>query len=142
MKEKKKIRTRCLTVRLNEDEEIKLSSLYKESTANSLSEYARDVLLKRPVIIRYRNQTADDFLEEMILLKRELNAIGNNLNQAVHRLHTLDHIPEIKAWAILNESGKKLFLKKVNEITEKMSQIYSLLLQKQPFEEFSTSTQL
>jgi len=82
------------------------------------------------VIIRYRNQTADDFLEEMILLKRELNAIGNNSNQAVHRLHTLDHMPEIKAWAILNESGKKLFLKKVQEITEKMNQIYSLLLKK------------
>ena len=48
----------------------------------------------------------------MILLKNELNAIGNNFNQAVHKLHTLDHVPEIKAWAILNESSKKIFHEK------------------------------
>src|SRR5687767_6472932 len=125
MKEKRKIRVKWLTVRLTEDEEKKLISFCQKTTSNSVSEYARDVLLRQPVIVRYRNQTADDFLEEMILLKRELNAIGNNFNQAVHRLHTLDHIPEIKTWAILNESSKKLFMKKVNEITEKMSQIYS-----------------
>ena len=130
MKEKRKIRAKWLTVRLTEDEEKKLISFCRKTASNSISEYARDVLLRKPVIVRYRNQTADDFLEEMILLKKELNAIGNNFNQAVHRLHTLDHFPEIKAWAILNESSKKLFMKKVNEIAEKMSQIYSIWLQK------------
>ena len=130
MKEKRKIRGKWLTVRLTEDEEKKLISFCQKTTSNSVSEYARGVLLRQPVIIRNRNQTADDFLEEMILLKKELNAIGNNFNQAVHRLHTLDQIPEIKTWAILNESSKKLFLKKVDEITEKMSQIYSIWLQK------------
>ena len=66
----------------------------------------------------------------MIRLKHELNAIGNNFNQAVHKLHTLDHIPDIKAWAIHNESGKNLFLKKADEILEKLNQIYELWLQK------------
>jgi len=31
-------------------------------------------------------------------LKRELNGIGNNFNQAVHKLHLLDKIPEFRAW--------------------------------------------
>jgi hypothetical protein len=130
MKKERKIRVKKLNVRLNEDEKEKLISFYKRTIANGLSEYAREVLLRQPVIIFYRNQIADDFLEELIRLRNDLNALGNNFNQAVHRLHTLDHIPEIKAWAILNETGKRLFLKKVNEITEKMSQIYSLWLQK------------
>src|SRR5687768_801759 len=130
MKEIKKIRSKWLTIRLNEDEEKKLNQLYGRSTSNAISEYARDVLLKEPVNILYRNQTADEFLEEMILLKKELNAIGNNFNQVVHRLHILDHDSQIKAWAILNESGKKLFMKKVDEISERMNQIYEQWSQK------------
>jgi hypothetical protein len=66
----------------------------------------------------------------MILLKNELNAIGKNFNQVVHKLHILDHDPQIKAWAILNEASKKTFMKKVEEIEEKLSQIYQLWLQK------------
>ena len=124
MKETKQVRKGWLTVRLNEDEEKKLNKFFSRTTSGSLSEYARDVLLKEPVNVIYRNQSADDFLSEMILLKKELNAIGNNFNQSVHKLHTLDHVPEIKAWAILNESSKKVFIKKVDEIKEKMNQIY------------------
>ena len=130
MKETKQIRKGWLTVRLNEEEEKKLNNFYSRTTSNSLSEYARDVLLKEPVNVLYRNQSADEFLTEMILLKNELNAIGKNFNQVVHKLHTLDHIAEIKAWAILNESNKKNFMKKVDEIKEKMNQIYWQWLQK------------
>jgi hypothetical protein len=130
MKETKKVRSKWLTIRLNEDEENKLNSLYNKTSSNGLSEYARDVLLKEPVNVLYRNQTADEFLAEMILLKNELNAIGKNFNQVVHKLHTLDHVPEIKAWAILNESSKKVFMKKVEEINDKANQIYKQWSQK------------
>jgi len=130
MKETKKIRSGWLTIRLNEDEENKLNKLYSRTTSNSLSEYARDVLLKEPVNIFYRNQSADEFLAEMIQLKKELNAIGNNFNQVVRKLHTLDHFQEIKSWAIVNEESKKIFMKKVEEIKEKMNQIYEQWSQK------------
>lgn len=130
MKKEKKIRSHWLTVRLNEDEETILSGYYERTTSNSLSEYARSVLLKEPVNIICRNQSAEDFLHEMILLKNELNAIGKNFNQAVHKLHTLDHVSEIRAWAILNESVKKNFMSKAEEIKEKMNQIYEQWLQK------------
>ena len=130
MKETRQVRKGWLTVRLNEDEEKKLNKFFSRTTSGSLSEYARDVLLREPVNVIYRNQSADEFLTEMILLKKELNAIGNNFNQSVHKLHTLDHVPEIKAWAILNESSKKVFIKKVDEIKEKMNQIYQQWSQK------------
>ena len=130
MKETKQVRKKWLTVRLNEDEEKKLNKFFSRTTSGSLSEYARDVLLREPVNVIYRNQSADEFLAEMILLKKELNAIGNNFNQAVHKLHTLDHVPEIKAWAKLNEASKKSFMKKMEEIKEKVNQIYQQWSQK------------
>jgi hypothetical protein len=130
MKEAKQVRTIMLPIRLNQDEKNKLDKLYTRSTCNSLSEYSRAVLLKEPVNILYRNQSADEFLSEMIVLKNELNAIGKNFNQAVHRLHMLDHDPQIKAWAIFNETGKEILMKKVEEIEAKLSQIYELWSQK------------
>ena len=130
MKDAKKARSRWLNIRVNEDEENKIKKFYSRSTCNSLGEYARAVLQKDPVIIFYRNQSADEFLTAMIQLKQELNAIGNNFNQVVHKLHTLDHIRDIKAWAIHNESAKNLFMKKVDEILAKAKQIYELWLQK------------
>ena len=130
MKAKKQVRLKWLTIRLNDDEEKELNKLFERSTSGSLSEYARDVILKEPVNIFYRNKSADDFLAEMIVLKNELNSIGKNFNQVVHKLHTLDHIHEIKSWAILNEENKKNFMIKAEEIKEKMNQIYQQWLQK------------
>ena len=42
--------------------------------------------LQKPVTVKYRNQSADDFLQAMLELKKELSAIGNNYNQAVHKI--------------------------------------------------------
>jgi MobC-like protein len=124
MSRKTEIRSKWLTVRLSESEEEKLISLCKKSTANALSEYARDVLLKAPINVRYRNQSADDFIEQIIVLKRELNSIGNNINQAVHKLHTLDHVDDIRQWAISNEISKKELFEKVAELLDKADKIH------------------
>lgn len=124
MKEAKSIRSKWLTIRLSEDEEKKLNRFFQRTTSGSLSEYSRDVLLQEPITFLHRNQSADEFLAEMIQLKNELNAIGNNFNQVVKKLHTLDHIPEFKTWVLLNESARNSFFKKADEIKEKLNQIY------------------
>jgi hypothetical protein len=124
MKEAKSIRSKWLTIRLSEDEEKILNRFFQKTTSGSLSEYSRDVLLHEPITVLHRNQSADEFLAEMIQLKNELNAIGNNFNQVVKKLHTLDHIPEFKTWVLLNESTRNTFFKKVDEIKEKLNQIY------------------
>ena len=130
MEKKDKVRTKWHTLRLSTDEQKKLLEFARRTTAASLSEYAWNVLLKEPVTILYRNQSADEFLSEMLLLKKELNAIGNNFNQVVHTLHTLDHIPDIREWTALNEKARQTFMEKVNEIQEKLNQIYYQWLQK------------
>ena len=130
MAREKSVRKKWLTIRLNEDEEKKLNRFFEKTVYSSLSEYARNVLLQEPVTVFYRNQTADDFLAEMILLKRELNAIGHNFNQAVKRLHTLDHIPEILRWVSANEPASRIFLQKFEEITNKLHQIHRQWSQK------------
>lgn len=130
MKRKKEIRNKWLHIRLNDSEYNKIEGFWKSSTCNQLSDYARTTLLKKPIIIKYRNVSADEILSEMIRLKNELNAIGNNYNQAVHKLHILDHIPQIKLWVVQNEIMKQNFINKVEEIAFRMNQIYEVWSQK------------
>ena len=82
------------------------------------------------MVVNHRNQLADEILAEMIRLKAELSALGNNFNQAVKKLHTLDQIPEFRTWILLNEASKQSFLKKVEEIKLKMNQLYETWSQK------------
>ena len=123
MSEPKNIRNKWLHLRSSEAEYKKIKHGFSISTKGKMSDYARSILLNKPITIYTRSKSLDDFISEMILLRSELNSIGNNFNQSVKRLHTLDQIPEIKTWAILNEKSKEIFIKKVEEIKEKMNQI-------------------
>ena len=105
---KKEVRKKWLHIRLNETELNIINSNWQKTTTRELSDYARRVLLKKPVTFNHRNQSADEILAEMIRLKAELHAIGNNFNQAVHKLHTLDTIPQIRIWLLANERGALL----------------------------------
>lgn len=130
MKEENKTPKQWISIRVKPDEYVTIYNLYKATTCRKLSEYVRKVLLKKPVTIKHRNQSADEILSVLHQLKKELSAVGNNFNQSVHKLHTLDHIPEIKLWAQLTESSRKNLLQKVEEIRLKMTQIHEQWLHK------------
>ena len=127
---KKEVRNKWLHIRLNDSEYDTINNHWQQTTSKELSDYARKVLLKKPVLINHRNQSADEILAEMIRLKNELSAIGNNFNQAVHKLHTLDRISQVKIWLEVNEPLKYSFLKKTEEIRVRMNQIYEQWLRR------------
>ena len=122
-------RDRYLKVRLTSYELKTLQDKASHSTCKKLSEYVRKVIAGKPIEILHRNQSLDDFMAEMTALRTELNAIGNNYNQVVKRLHTLQHHADIKSWLILNESTKQILLNKITEIKLKINQINDKWLQ-------------
>ena len=73
-------RTQWLHLRLKPEVYSKIQEKFKKTTCRELSEYARKVLLDKPVTTTYRNRSLDDFMEEMIRLRMDLNAIANNFN--------------------------------------------------------------
>ncbi len=89
MTEQKNNRIKVLHIRLTESEFKKIHTGFSKSTKRKRSEYIRSILLNKPITFYTRNQSFDDFLAEMILLRRELIAIGNNFNQLVKKLHTI-----------------------------------------------------
>ena len=126
----KGVRDKMVVLRLNSKEYETLLSHLKKSTDTTVSNYLRKLATNKPVTVKYRNATADDFLREMILLKNELNAIGNNYNQAVKKLHLIEKIPEFRNWIQLHDQTRMSFLNKVEAIHNKVVLLYERWLQK------------
>ena len=83
-----------ITFRVKPEEYDRIHKLFRATTHRKLSEYARKVLLNKPVVIKYRNESVHELLSAMISVKNELNPIGKNFNQVVKKLHTLNQISE------------------------------------------------
>lgn len=98
MEKVKNIRDRWVNVRMNQQEFDQLQSNRKKTTERSNSDYIRKLATAQPVKILSRNASQDALTGELISLRNELNAIGQNLNQAVRKLHTLKMIPEFRHW--------------------------------------------
>ena len=97
-KETRKVRNRIVTLRMNEEEFQSLEKNRKSTTEKTNSNYLRKLAHRTPVITLTRNASMDTLSAELIRLRKEISAIGNNFNQAVHKLHTLDRIPEFRCW--------------------------------------------
>ena len=120
MTEKKTNRSKVVTFRLSPAEYDQISKRYKATTCRKLSDYMRQMLFNGRVTVLTRNASMDDFMTEMMLLRTELNAIGINFNQAVHKLHTLQKVPEFFSWVTSNRQLQKDLVGKVDTIKSKI----------------------
>jgi len=121
--------TRKVTVRFKQAEYNIIDASFQKTTKRKLSEYIRFVLLEKPVTVYTRDQSMDDLMAQLVLLKNELSAIGSNFNQAVKRLHTMDKAAGLQPWMAENEKHRERFFLKVAEIHQKISEIASVWLQ-------------
>ncbi|MBN9351837.1 MAG: plasmid mobilization relaxosome protein MobC [Chitinophagaceae bacterium] len=129
MKGQKINRTKRIICRLSLNEYRKLESQFNESTCRKLSDFLRRRLFDRPIVATYRDRSLDDLMTELIKLRNELNNIGNNFNQAVKRLHTLDNISEFRSWIQLYDEEKKMLLNAIYDINIYMKKLGEKWLQ-------------
>jgi len=127
--QKKTGRWRVINFRLTTEEYDLLSARWKQTTLKKLSTYVRQVLFGRKLTVKTRNVSADELVAELVLLKKELNAIGVNFNQAVHRLHTLDHAPQMQDWLRRWDADKVVLFNQLSAIYARMAVIESAWLQ-------------
>lgn len=119
-------RTTWITIRMSEEEHQEAERLCKATTCQSLCEYARKAVLAKPVVMRYRNQSLDDFMTGMLDLQTELQAIGKNFYQVVRRLHTLKSLPDIQQWVVINEEDKTRLFRNIETISNTITKAYQL----------------
>lgn len=106
-KERVAVRKKWVTVRMNDAEFAVLEKNRKRTTEKTNSHYLRKLALQEPVTRLTRNQSLDEATAAIIDVKKELNYIGHNFNQVVHKLHTLDRIPEFRHWVLQYETTRE-----------------------------------
>lgn len=109
-------RTKVVHIRLTEEEYSRFLKHFKSTTEHSFSSYIRNLLLKKPMYAGVVNLSLRDIMAGLFDLRKDFNGVANNLNQIVHKLHTLDKYPEIKAWLLLFDLYKKSLQKSMDEV--------------------------
>ena len=81
-------RNKWLHVRLTLQEYEKIQVEFEQTVQDSLSEYARRLLLKKPIIGRYKDTGMQELLAELTSLRRDLHGIATNYNQLVKKINS------------------------------------------------------
>jgi hypothetical protein len=125
-KKEKKNLERKISFRVTGAEYEKLEKDFQKTVYRKFSEYLRQVLIKKEVIVYERNGSMDDFLEELSDLQYQLRFIGINYNQAVKKLNSLNRIPEFKTWLQQYENIQRILLHKIGKINSRIEQFADL----------------
>lgn len=72
--EPKRLRWR-VGIRLKKEDFERLRQESSNSTCRTMSEYCRKLLLGKPVRVFYRDQSFDAFIDEVIVLRKDMEAI-------------------------------------------------------------------
>jgi hypothetical protein len=123
MSEEKYKREIRLQIRVNKPEYDKLLLQFKATACRKFSDYLRSVIFKKPLIAFTRDRSKDECLLELIQLKKELNAIGNNFNQLVKRLHSIDSINSATHCLNKQNALQNSVDRKITEIKDYMKKI-------------------
>jgi hypothetical protein len=130
MEKQEENRSRRVITRFKPVEFKLLESRFKKTMFRKLSEYTRSVLLEKNITVTYRDKAMDDVLEELILLRRELNAIGNNLNQAVRNINSGHGSADARLWMNLLSVINSKLEPSIGQIKERMNQYADIWSQK------------
>ncbi len=130
MENKTNNRTKWLHIRLNAEEFDVLNGRLKKTTCRKMSDYARSVLFQKKITVTHRDRSLDDVLEELILLRKELNFVGNNFNQAVKKLNSVSGMPESQTWQAMMIVLRDQLEPQVGAIKEKMTEYSKLWSQR------------
>lgn len=76
-----------IKLRVNQQHYDRLCGLLSQSHYKNMSELLREIVCNRQVITYTRDESLGVVMEELSRIRKELNAIGTNVNQAVKQIH-------------------------------------------------------
>lgn len=73
--------------RLASERYDELNAMLKSSRHRTMSSLIRDILMNRKILIETYDPSLDKVMEELCGIRKELQAIGININQVTRRFH-------------------------------------------------------
>jgi len=114
-------------VRFDEKTFNKLKAWVQQTNASSVGELVRKIVTKEPVTFYTKDCTMEEPTNELVKIRKELNAIGVNINQITNSYHTAEITQKVfhalKIAEQYNEVSKKINLiwKLVTDMQRKWS---------------------
>jgi hypothetical protein len=122
--------TQKITVRLPIPFFKKLEKWLSNTNCRTVTEVARRILLREKVIWYHKSAELEAVAIELALIRKELNAMGRNINQITHRFHTSDHAAQKMFQAMKAADEYRKVGNKVDQLMKIVSDIAKKWLQK------------
>lgn len=119
-----------IQTKVTEEVYQKLDQLRGKSDCQTIGELARRILSKDKITLFHKDASLNGPMEELTTIRKELNAIGVNINQITHSFHTATNDSQKNYQALRAvEEYKKVGLR-VDKLYELISQLAKKWLQK------------
>lgn len=118
--------TRIFSVRVSDRYYKRLEEIKKNSNCQYIGEVARRILYREEIVWYHKDASMDSTVAELTLIRKELNAIGININQITRHFHSAD-IPNQKIFHALKIVDE---YKKVGQKLEKVMNVTSEITKK------------
>jgi hypothetical protein len=122
--------TRHIQAKVSEEVFKRLEQIMRNGDCQSIGELARRILSKEKIVCFQRDSSMDGPMEELTSIRKELNAVGVNINQITHYFHVTD-MPNQKAFHALKVAEQyRIVGDKVDKLLAIVSQLSKKWLQK------------
>ena len=129
-KDQDQILTHPIIIRVTKAAFDRLENKRKQSDCGTIGEVARKILSNQPIKCFYKDITLNPVMEELAMIRKELKAIGVNINQ-ITRTFNQDKSENHRAFYVLKVADQyKLVDGKVDRLLVLVSQLVERWLQK------------
>lgn len=129
IKDQEQVLTNPIVIRVTQEEFSKLEKIRKESDCRSIGEVVRKTLSKQRITYLHRDVSMNGPMEELALIRKEIKAIGVNINQQTHRFHTSQNEAERAFFALKTASTYKQMEPKIEQLLDIVSRLAEKWLQ-------------
>lgn len=121
---------RKVTVRMSDTFYERMEGWLANSNCQTLAELARRILYREEIIWYHKDASMDSTIAELALIRKELNAIGININQITRHFHSADTTNQKVLQALKVVEEYKKVGHKLDRVMDVTSEITKKWLQK------------
>lgn len=111
-----------IKLRVNQQHYDRLCQLLSRSHYRNMSELLRDIVCHRQVVTYTRDESLDVAMQELARIRKELNTIGNNLNQVAKQINSTTDKSKILLLGLNTNEH-------IEELRQKVDTIYPIISQ-------------
>ncbi|QEC53622.1 hypothetical protein EDD80_12512 [Anseongella ginsenosidimutans] len=130
LKDPENLLNHTLIIRVTENQHKKLKKIAGESDCHSIAEVTRRILAGKKIILFHKDISLNAPMEELTTIRKELKAIGININQQTRYFHASRSAAERAFYVNRTANQYKHIESKVDRLLQLITQLTQKWLQK------------